>query len=285
LTETNNKPKLDRNARVLMSVLDRIVATKRVEVEALRPELADIRARAAAAPPRPDFEAALRRGPGVAVIAEVKRRSPSAGEIRGGAGAAEVARRYAGAGVACISVLTDRDYFGGSLEDLQSVAEAVEVPLLRKDFTIDPLQVYEAKAAGASAILLIVRILDDEELRGYRELAESLGLAALVEVHDEAELERAAASGARIIGVNNRDLSTFHTDLAVTERLALLAPAECVLVGESGVRGVDDVARLARAGVDAVLVGEALMRAEDTTAAARSMAAVPRAARRGARHG
>jgi indole-3-glycerol phosphate synthase len=259
-----------------MSVLDRIVATKQVELEALQQRRAGVDAALAGAPAPLDFEGALRRGPGVAVIAEVKRRSPSAGEIRGQATAVEVARRYADAGVAAISVLTDRDYFGGSLADLESVAAEVAVPLLRKDFTIDPLQVLEARGAGASAVLLIVRILDDGQLRDLRELAESLGMSALVEVHDLAELERAAGSGARVIGVNNRDLATFQTDLSLTERLAERAPAGVVLVGESGIRGAGDVARLAAAGVDAVLVGETLMRAADPGQEARAMGAVPR---------
>ncbi|HSJ25186.1 MAG TPA: indole-3-glycerol phosphate synthase TrpC [Longimicrobiales bacterium] len=265
-----------------MSVLDRIVATKGEEVTRLRRDRQRIMGAAAGAAARGDFEAALRSGPHVRVIAEVKRRSPSAGEIRGQASAADVARVYADAGVACISVLTDGDYFGGALADLETVAAAVDVPLLRKDFTIDELQVYEAKAAGASAVLLIVRILDDVRLREFRELAESLGMAALVEVHDEGELSRATASGARIIGVNNRDLATFETDLAVTERLAGLAPRDAVLVGESGIRQASDVARLAAAGVDAVLVGEALMRAADVAGAAREMGSVRRHQRSGA---
>jgi indole-3-glycerol phosphate synthase len=263
----------------LRPVLDRIVETKRAELERLRPRAAALEAAAAAAAAGADFEGALRRGPGVAVIAEVKRRSPSAGAIREGVDAVSVARAYADAGAAAVSVLTDRDYFGGALADLERVHSAVQVPLLRKDFTIDALQVVEARAAGASAVLLIVRILDDARLRDFRLLAESHGMSALVEVHDEAELDRALASGARIIGVNNRDLSTFTTDLATTERLAGRVPAECVLVGESGIAGVADVERLAAGGADAVLVGEALMRAEDVGAAVRAFGAVPRTGR------
>lgn len=256
------------------------MATKRLEVGARQGRRSEIAARAAASQEPADFRASLLVGRGVGVIAEVKRRSPSAGAIRADATAAEVAVKYADADVAGISVLTDRDFFGGALEDLEEVARAVRVPLLRKDFTIDELQVEEARAAGASAVLLIVRILDDAQLRGFREYAEGLGLAALVEVHDEAELERAAHSGARIIGVNNRDLATFQTDLATTERLAALAPPDCVLVGESGITGVHDVERLAAAGVDAVLVGEALMRSPDPAAAAMAMGAVLRRSRR-----
>jgi indole-3-glycerol phosphate synthase len=258
------------------SVLDRIVETKRGEVAGLRARASAIRAAADAAPVAPHFEAALTAGAHGAVIGEVKRRSPSAGEIEGGASAPDVARRYADAGVAAISVLTDRDYFGGDLADLEAVHAAVAVPLLRKDFTIDELQVCEARAAGAAAVLLIVRILSDDQLRALRELAESLTMTALVEVHDEAELERAATSGARIIGINNRDLATFTTDLAVTQRLAPLAPRDAVIVGESGVRTAADVQLLAAAGVQAVLVGESLMRAADPLSHARALTSVPR---------
>jgi indole-3-glycerol phosphate synthase len=206
----------------------------------------------------------------------VKRRSPSAGEIRGGASAAEVAAIYAAAGASAISVLTDRVHFGGELADLQEARRRVMLPLLRKDFTLDALQVYEAKAAGASAVLLIVRLLDDAQLADLGALAAELGLAALVEVHDERELERAAGVGARLIGINNRDLATLRTDLGTTLRLAPLVPRECVVVGESGISSAQDVALLATAGVSAVLVGEALMRADDPIRLAGSLAAVPR---------
>jgi indole-3-glycerol phosphate synthase len=181
--------------------------------------------------------------------------------------------------VSAISVLTDRDWFGGTLEDLESVRATVSVPLLRKDFTIDAVQVYEARAVGASAVLLIVRILDDAQLRDFGALAGELGMGALVEVHDEEELERALDAGARIVGVNNRDLASFRTDLGVTERLAGLVPRDCVLVGESGIGSVADVSRLAAAGVDAVLVGEALMRAPDPERAARAFGSVRRVPR------
>jgi len=260
-------------------VLDRIVATKAVEVARLQPRRAELRAAAESAPVRADFEAALRRGSNVTLIAEVKRRSPSAGAIDAAATAADVARRYADAGVACISVLTDEEYFGGALQDLRDVADAVATPLLRKDFTIDDVQVYEARAAGASAVLLIARILDDVRLAALHALAHELQLAALVEVHDEAEVERALRAGARIIGVNNRDLATFTTDLERTVRLAGRVPAEVVLVGESGIRTAADVQQLADAGVTSVLVGEALMRAADAGAAARALGSVARRAR------
>jgi indole-3-glycerol phosphate synthase len=262
----------------LSSVLDRIVATKRAEVAALLPRRAELRVRAADAPVPPSFEGALRAGPHVAVIAEVKRRSPSAGEIRGGASAVEVAASYEGAGAAAISVLTDGEYFGGSLADLEACRAAVTAPLLRKDFVLDAVQVHEARAAGASAVLLIVRILSDGELRDLSGVAADAGLDVLVEVHDEAELERAAAADARIIGVNNRDLATFRTDLEVTERLAPQVPAGALLVAESGLRNAADVARVAAAGAGAVLVGETLMRAPDPAAVLRALASVPRVA-------
>jgi indole-3-glycerol phosphate synthase len=263
----------------LSGLLRRIVEVKRGEVERLRRDAAGLRGRAESRAPGAGFEAALRAGPTVGVIAEVKRRSPSAGEIRGDAGAADVARAYATAGARAVSVLTDGEFFGGALSDLESSAQAVTIPLLRKDFTIDALQVYEARAAGASAVLLIVRLLDDGELRDFAALAAELQLAAVVEVHDEAEVERALRAGARIVGVNNRDLATFTTDLGVTERLARYVPADVVLVGESGVSEVADVERLAAAGADAVLVGEALMRAADAAALMGALGGVRRRGR------
>jgi indole-3-glycerol phosphate synthase len=252
------------------------VATKRVEVQSLRPRAADLRARAADAPPPRDFHGALAGGDAVSLIAEVKRRSPGAGAIRPDLDPLELARSYESAGASALSVLTDREYFGGSLDDLARVREAVCLPLLRKDFTLDPLQVHEARAGGADAILLIVRILDDGPLRELRHLAEELGMAALIEAHDGDEVERALASGARILGVNNRDLSTFETHLETTLGLLERVPTGVTLVSESGIRSGDDVARLGKAGVDAVLVGEALLRAEDPGDAARRMCGRPR---------
>ncbi|MEX0907912.1 MAG: indole-3-glycerol phosphate synthase TrpC [Gemmatimonadota bacterium] len=260
-------------------MLDRIIATKRVELEGLRPRAAELRAAARDAAPAPDFERALRAGGNVAVITEVKRRSPSAGEIRGSVEPADAARGYERGGAAAISVLTDRDWFGGELDDLRRVRAAVSVPVLRKDFTIDELQIVEARAAGASAVLLIVRVLADPELGELHGHALDLGMSVLVEVHNEAEVDRALRAGARIIGVNNRDLATFTTDLANTERLAALVPPACVLVGESGIRAAADVARLAAAGVSAVLVGESLMRSDNAAALTTELASVPRRAR------
>jgi indole-3-glycerol phosphate synthase len=252
---------VNRNARHLSGILATIVEVKVAEVETLRRDAAGVRARAEDAPVAPGFEEALRRDR-IGVIAEVKRRSPSAGEIRTEVSAANTARAYGEAGAAAVSVLTDGQFFGGSLADLESAAAATTTPLLRKDFTIDALQVYEARGAGASAVLLIARILDEVELSDLAALAAELRLGALVEVHDESETEAALKAGARIIGVNNRDLATFTTDLGLTERLSGYVPGDVVLVGESGVHTVGDVERLADAGVDAVLVGEALMRGD-----------------------
>lgn len=271
LTETQGVPSRD-------DILARIVATKRKEVEALRPSGSALEARAAAAPPPRPFRDAL-EGPDVSVIAEVKRRSPGAGEIRPGLDPAQLAGRYAKAGAAAVSVLTDRDYFGGAIGDLEGVARAVSLPVLRKDFLIHPLQVLEARAAGADAVLLIVRILDDPALLELLRLARGMGLGVLVEVHDRVELDRALTAGAEVVGINNRDLGTFRTRLEVTEELLPHIPAGCVVVSESGIRSRTDVARLGRAGVQAVLVGESLLRAPDPGEAASLLVGCPRSPR------
>ena len=252
-----------------MRFLADILARKRDEVAARRAALPDreLEARARdAAPPRP-FEAALSlRGGPVRVIAEVKRASPSAGAIAAGLDAAAQARRYARAGAACISVLTDGPGFGGSLEDLAAVRAAVDVPLLRKDFTVDRYQLLEARARGADAALLIVAALAPDALRALHEACGELGLAALVEVHDADEAELALAAGARLVGVNNRNLSTFEVDLGVSERLLPALPAHVRGVAESGVRTAADARRLRAAGAANLLVGEALVRAADPAA-------------------
>jgi indole-3-glycerol phosphate synthase len=225
---------------------------------------------AAAAPPPRGFAAALRR-PTITCIAEIKRRSPSAGWIRQGAEAAEVARIYEGAGAAALSVLTDTPFFGGSLEDLTQARRAVGLPALRKDFIVDPYQIVEARAAGADAILLIVSALDDAQLGALLAEAKRLGLDALVETHDAAEIDRALTAGAHIVGINHRDLATFKMDMTLAERLRPRVPSGCLVVAESGIRTVEDVRRMRGAGVDAILVGENLMRSPDPGSALRAL--------------
>jgi indole-3-glycerol phosphate synthase len=253
------------------TALDRIVVTKREELEVLRPRAAELRARSADAPPPRRFLEALADPDRMSLIAEVKRRSPGAGAINPALDPVALAQAYARGGAAALSILTDGPWFGGSLADLEAVRAKVDLPCLRKDFTLDPLQLHEARAHGADAVLLIVRLLGDAALRELREEAESLGMGVLVEAHDAEEVQRALASGARILGVNNRDLSTFETSLDVTLDLLPVIPEDVVLVSESGIRSADDVAGLARAGVDAVLVGEALVRSGDPEAMARAM--------------
>jgi indole-3-glycerol phosphate synthase len=259
-------------------ILDRIVAVKREEVRRTSQRSAEIVAQAKDAAPARGFRSALLRPAEVRLLAEVKRRSPSAGEIRPGADPAEVARAYEAAGAAAVSVLTDREFFGGDLAALRAVRAAVRLPILRKDFVVDPVQVWEARAAGADAVLLIARILDDSALAGLLGLAVELGMDALVEAHDGAEVERSLAAGATLLGVNNRDLDTFTTDLELCVRLAPAVPADVVYVAESGIRTADDVDRLGAAGVDAVLVGESLMRQPDLRAAAAALVGRPRTA-------
>ncbi|HEY8469689.1 MAG TPA: indole-3-glycerol phosphate synthase TrpC [Longimicrobiales bacterium] len=261
-----------------MTVLDSIVAARRRRARELAPRRAALRAAAEAAPPPRPFASALMGGACISLIAEVKRRSPSAGWIRREADAVAIAAAYEAAGAAAISVLTEEEHFGGSLADLEAVRAAVRVPVLRKDFIVDPVQLWEARAAGADAALLIVRVLDDAELADLIAAARDCGLGTLVEIHGAGELERALRAGAEVIGINARDLGTLKTDVGVALALAARVPAGRVLVGESGIRSVEDVERLAEAGVDAVLVGESLMRAEDPGAAARALTGVMRRA-------
>lgn len=253
-------------------VLTRIVATKREELAALRPRASELRDRAASAPPPRPFAAALADPTRVSLIAEVKRRSPGAGDIDVSLDPVRLATRYEAGGAAALSILTDGPWFGGELADLEAVRSAVDLPCLRKDFTLDPLHLHEARAHGADAVLLIVRILGDPALRELREEAESLGMGVLVEAHDAEEVDRALASGATIVGVNNRDLASFSTSLEVTFGLLPRIPDAVTLVSESGIRTPDDVAALAARGVDAILVGEALVRAGRPEAAAAGLA-------------
>ncbi len=263
----------------MTTILDEIVATKREEIaraKATAPEAA-LREQLAAAPPPRDFLAALQRpadgaetaavpGP-VRLIAEVKRASPSRGLIREDFRPVEIALAYERHGASCISVLTDQPYFQGSLDILRQVRMAVSLPVLRKDFIVDPYQVVEARAAGADAVLLIAECLDDAQLGTLHEAICSLGMTPLVELHEAANLPRVLAAGARLIGINNRDLRTFRTDLGHTLRLRVEVPADRTLVSESGIRTRADVERLAAAGVDAMLVGESLMAQPDVGAA------------------
>ena len=260
-----------------MSVLDEILVTKRTEVARLAERAVALEAEAAAAPPSDrDFAAALRRPDGrVAVIAEIKRKSPSKGPLAPGLDAGTTAARYAAGGAAALSVLTDGPYFDGSLEDLAAARAAVSLPVLRKDFTVDPLQLFEARAAGADAILLIVAALpDDALLADLHATATDLGLAALVEADDEAGVERALVAGARIVGITNRNLRDFGEDLSTGTRLAGLIPPDVVAVAESAIRSVDDARAMAEAGFSAVLVGEHLVRSPDPEAAVAALAAV-----------
>lgn len=266
-----------------MTILETIVAEKQREVARLPERLiaaGDLRDAMLARGERRDFLAALRTprfGP-VALIAEVKKASPSAGVIRADFNPIGIARAYEAGGASCLSVLTDERFFQGSLECLRQIREAVRLPLLRKDFVIDERQILEAIEWGADAILLIAAILTDAQLQRFYSLATEAGLAALVEVHDESELDRALLTGAGLIGVNNRDLNTFKLNLATTERLAQrlrassLAPRPSVLlVAESGIHTRADVERLARCGAGAVLVGESLMRHPNIAAKTREL--------------
>lgn len=250
-----------------MTILDRILAHKRDEVRLAKSiRSADAISREARAVVRPiaGLRASLRSCSGVAVIAEIKRMSPSKGLIRADFDAEKIALAYQAAGAAGISVLTDEKFFGGSLEILRQVRAVVATPLLRKDFVVDAYQIDEARLSGADAVLLIVAALPDPELAHLHAHAAGLGLDVLVEVHDEAELDRALAVGSKLVGVNNRDLKTFEVDLATTERIAArIRDPEVLLVAESGIGGPADIARLARAGARAFLVGESLMRMPD----------------------
>ncbi|GAB4210563.1 MAG: indole-3-glycerol phosphate synthase TrpC [Roseiflexaceae bacterium] len=262
------------------SFLDRILAHKRVEVarQILKIPLEQLEQRAATAPPVRDFAATLRQPDRVTLIAEVKKASPSRGVLIEHFDPQALAHTYAEAGAAAISVLTDVRFFQGSLKFLDGIRQAQHdgrpVPLLRKDFIVDPYQVYEARAYGADALLLIVAALDDAALRDLLALTHELGMQALVEVHDAPELERALAAGAQIIGVNNRNLHSFVTTLETTEQLAALLPTtnRPVLISESGIFTPADVARVRACGADAVLVGEALVTAPDIAARTRELA-------------
>lgn len=259
------------------TVLDEILAHKVEEIAAAkaRVPLNEIRARAETQPRAPlDVPAAL-RGQTVALIAEVKHASPSKGVLAADFDPLRLAETYAENGAAMISVLTDERFFRGHLAHLERIRAAVDLPLLRKDFVLDRYQVFEARAAGADAVLLIVAALADAQLDDLYAAIVELGMTALVEVHTEPELKRALALSPAVIGVNNRDLKTFDVDLNTTARLAAQVPEDVVLVAESGIHAAEDVSRVAELGADAVLVGEALVKAQDTASAVRALSGVP----------
>jgi indole-3-glycerol phosphate synthase len=257
-----------------LNVLERIVGSTREELERRRSAtpLARLEAALGDRPESRPFGEALAR-PGISLIAEHKRRSPSAGTIREGASVTEIAQAYERGGAAAISVLTEGSHFGGSLDDLREAIAATELPVLRKDFIVDPYQLYESAAAGADAVLLIVAALDHDDLFQLHQEARSLDLDVLVEVHDEPELERALDIDADILGINNRDLGDFSVDIDRTYELLSDVPAGKTVVSESGFTSREQLDDLDRVGIDAVLIGETLMRAADVEAACRALAA------------
>lgn len=244
------------------TMLDTIVSHKRVELERDKASVPfrELEVRIVDLPPTRSFAGALRRRRGIHLIAEIKKASPSKGVIRSDFDPVSIAGAYASAGADALSVLTDERFFQGSLDIFRAVHECVDLPILRKDFTLDIYHLYQSRVAGADAVLLIAAILTDDELRRFVGVAEALGLACLVEAHDESELDRALDAGAQIIGVNNRDLKTFETSLETTYRLRRAIPPNVLCVSESGIASREDALRLQRAGVDAMLVGESLMR-------------------------
>jgi indole-3-glycerol phosphate synthase len=261
-----------------MPSLDAILDATRRGLPAVRARLPELERAAARRPRPPDFASALRR-PAIALIAEVKRRSPSVGTINEALDPVALARGYAAGGAAAISVLTDQEFFGGSMADLGAVLGSVDVPVLRKDFILDESQILEARAAGAAAVLLIVRALADAELRRLLAFAVDCGLTPLVETHNADEIVRALDVGATVIGINARDLDTFSIDTAAAWRLLAGVPSHCIAVAESGMATVADVAAASAAGADAVLIGSALARAADPLGLADDLSSVPRRGR------
>jgi indole-3-glycerol phosphate synthase len=257
----------------MSNILERIVASKKSEIAAALVKIPEsvLEARLAGAPPVRDFRAALEKGPGLGIIAEVKKASPSAGILRNDFDPLAIARIYEAAGAGAISVLTDAPFFQGKLEYLTAIRQAVAPPVLRKDFILTRYQILEARVAGADAVLLIAEILSDEDLSTLLAQVHELGMQALVELYDPENLPRVVDSGARIIGVNNRNLRTFETKLEHTLELLTHMPADACVVSESGIRTRADVERLEHAGVEAVLIGETFMRAEDIGAKVREL--------------
>ena len=249
----------------MASILDQIMEHKRAEVATLYAScpLDRISEQAAEGPPVRDFAEAIRCDSKISLIAEVKRASPSKGLIREDFSPLMIAKTYQESGATCVSVLTDRNFFQGRLEYLTRIRERLEIPILRKDFIVDPFQVYESRAAGADAVLLIAECLPGAELPRLHDLVLDVGMTPLVELYDPANVQRVIDCGARLIGVNNRDLNTFVVDLHHTIRVKESLPPDRLIVGESGIASFSDAQQLARAGVDAMLVGESLMRSAD----------------------
>lgn len=277
-----------RSSRVKMAsyiktdtILDKILARKALDLQEQThdpAQVARVRREVSSAPPARDFAKVLRRDT-VALIAEVKKASPSKGVLIENFDPAALARTYAENGAAAISVLTDEPFFQGSLEHLRRARAAADMPVLRKDFVIDEYQVYEGRAAGADAMLLIVMALEDSHLHDLHDLITGLGMAALVEVHSEGELERALKIGARLVGVNNRNLKTFDEDITITQRLAKLVPPGVTLVAESAVRSAEDVRQMGACGARAVLVGESLVKADNIALRVQEFSSQPREVR------
>jgi len=263
----------------LPGVLAEIVRTKRAALGVLHDRASELESALEHAPPVRDFRAAISDAGNVSLIAECKRRSPGSGPIRPDLDPVELTRAYEMSGAAALSVLTDEPYFGGSKRDVVQIRSGTAIPILRKDFTLDTLHVVEARAMGADAVLLIVRILSDDSLRSLLKHTEELGMHALVETHDAYDLDRALDAGAKIIGINNRDLATFTTDLDTTLQLLEQISGDAVVVSESGIRDAADVSCLGQGGVDAILVGETLLRATDPGAAAAELSGVARVER------
>ncbi len=257
------------------NILDTIIAHKHTEVQERQAKVtqSEVVARAASVPPPRDFLAALQTpniGP-VTLIAEVKKASPSAGVIRADFDPITIAKEYEAAGASCLSVLTDEKFFQGHDTYLEAIRATTSLPIIRKDFVVDDWQLYESRALGADAVLLIVAALSPAQIADYQAIAHEMGMAALVEVHTEAEMEVALRANATLIGINSRDLNTFVTDLGTVGRLAAMVPRDVTLVAESGLKTPADVKRVAAAGAKAILVGETLMRSDDIGAAARTL--------------
>ncbi|MCL4312968.1 MAG: indole-3-glycerol phosphate synthase TrpC [Actinobacteria bacterium] len=258
----------------MSSYLDEIVASARRRASRDHRDLDELLSAALSLPKARSFQGALQASNGLAVVAEIKRRSPSKGDMAAGIDVARVAKDYAAGGAACLSVLTNEEFFGGSREDLVVARGVVDIPVLRKDFTVSPFDICDARLMGADAVLLIVAALGYEDLVEYIKLVEMLGMDALVEVHDELELDKALSAGARVVGVNRRDLHSFdvHPDRAV--KLAKRIPPDITSVAESGISTREDAQQLFEAGFNAVLVGELLMRSVDRTTAVKSLSSI-----------